>query len=278
MDIYAPAYLALPEMSAQKFNVVALGDSWFDYPPAFFHTPLGGDLIARLGHCGRFSIKNFGKAGDTLQNMAYGTDVNHDYSPKPGRINEVLGAVKSTNADVFLLSAGGNDFSGDDGVELEQFLNHGKSGLPVFREDRARETFNVYVRTAQESIIKAVTAARPGIQIFLHGYDYAMPDGRSVIDGPGNFDCVGPWLIPAFARQQVWPASDRFKIVRQLVDMHNENIACLAQAYSNVHHIDCRGVLDQTTDDWANELHPTPKGWEKIAQRFEGVIGKVMGI
>lgn len=48
-------------------KIVAEGDSWFDYFP-------GTDLIDCLRkHHGYYLEKNYAKAGDTLENMIYGT-------------------------------------------------------------------------------------------------------------------------------------------------------------------------------------------------------------
>jgi hypothetical protein len=45
--------------------VVAQGDSWFDY--------ISNDIIKSLSHRG-FAIKNYGTAGDTLENMLFRTE------------------------------------------------------------------------------------------------------------------------------------------------------------------------------------------------------------
>jgi len=79
-------------------------------------------------------------------------------------------------------------------------------------------------------------------------------------------------LLPAFERQRISPASTRQTIIKTLIDRHNETIASLANADPQVHHIDCRGVLDSNTTDWANELHPTAKGFGKIAAKFDQVL------
>lgn len=48
-------------------KIVAEGDSWFDYFP-------GTDFIDCLRkHHGYYLEKNYAKAGDTLENMIYGT-------------------------------------------------------------------------------------------------------------------------------------------------------------------------------------------------------------
>ena len=50
----------------KDLTIVAEGDSWFDYP-------LKKDVIDYLIKRG-YAIKKFSKAGDTLENMIYGSD------------------------------------------------------------------------------------------------------------------------------------------------------------------------------------------------------------
>ena len=267
---------ATKALAQQAWVGVAEGDSWFDYLPAFLEDPLKGDLLAQLHHTGKFNIYNLGKAGDTLENMAYGTDVGHNAEPLPCQLIQTVAKVKQENPDFFLLSAGGNDLSGDNGVDLEFFLNHATSGLDTLRLDRAKETFSTFNRKAVETIILAIRAAQPKIEIFMHGYDYAMPDGRAVFQAPLGYHFVGPWLLPAFARQRTWPDKKRYDTIVTLIDMHNAMIADLAKQYPYFHHIDCRGVLERNTKDWANELHPTVAGFGKIAKKFTDVILSVL--
>jgi GDSL-like Lipase/Acylhydrolase family len=251
---------------------VAQGDSWFDYTPAFFEDPFSGDLLGHLHRTGHYNIFNSSTAGDTLENMSYGTAVAGDGSAKPPEIGTALDAVTRVQASFYLLSAGGNDMAGSNGVNLEFFLNHALTNLPPLRDSRVIETFTVFNRAALSFVVDMVKAAKPGIEIFIHGYDYAIPDGRPVFKAPFGWNFIGPWLLPAFERQRIGPASARQAVIKSLIDKHNETIAALATADPQVHHIDCRGVLESNTTDWANELHPTAKGFGKIATKFDQVI------
>jgi hypothetical protein len=259
---------------------VAEGDSWFDYPPAFIESFSEGDLLAQLHKTGRYNIWNVAKAGDTLENMAYGTDVQSNDQPKPAEILGTVDAVKRHQPKFFLLSAGGNDMSGSNGVCLENYLNHAATELPPLRQQRALDTFANINKAALSYIINQVKAAKADIHIFIQGYDYAVPDGRPVFSAPFGFHFIGPWLLPAFARKRIWPPSARQEVINALVDMYNQTIADLAASDPQVHHIDCRGVLRNDPQsyqkDWANELHPTPNGWGKIATRFDQVISRVL--
>jgi hypothetical protein len=256
---------------------VSKGDSWFDYAPAFLEDPFYGDLLGHLHRTGRYNIYNLSKAGDTLENIAYGTDVDGNQEPRPPELHAAVDAIKRYQPAFFLLSAGGNDFAGENGTNLEGFLNHAHTNLPPLRDSRATEQFGTFNRAALQYIIDQIKAAKPDIEIFIHGYDYAMPDGRPVFSAPIGFNFIGPWLLPAFARKRTWPTAARQEVIDQLVDMHNNAIAGLVTADPQVHHIDCRGVLWRNANDWANELHPTASGFGKIAAKFDEVIQSIFG-
>ncbi len=261
----------------QAWVGVSEGDSWFDYLPAFLEDPFKGDLLAQLHQTGKFHIFNLAKAGDTLENMAYGTDLGPNAQPVPCQLLTTLDAIRQHRPDFFLLSAGGNDMAGSDGVELEFFLNHASSGEAPLRTARALDTFQNYCSKAMQTIIDAVKGAKPDIKIFIHGYDYAMPDGRAVLRAPLGFHFIGPWLLPAFARNRIWPDIERYKVIRALINMLNETIENLAKANPGiVYHIDCRGILQQNTADWANELHPSVGGFGKVVAHFTEVILEVL--
>src|ERR1700730_3494548 len=72
---------------------VAEGDSWFDYLPAYFEDIVRGDLLGHLNHSGHFNIYKVAKAGDTLENMAYGTDLGSNYERRPPELLTPLDAV-----------------------------------------------------------------------------------------------------------------------------------------------------------------------------------------
>jgi hypothetical protein len=258
---------------------VAYGDSWFNYAPALYEPPFEGDLIAQLNRIGRYNIYRVARPGDSLENMAYGTDVQEDEQPQSPEILSAEAAVELYQPRFFLVSAGGNDMAGQNGIYLENYLNHATTGLPPLRRERALDTFANINKAALAYIIDKIKATKADIHIFIHGYDYAVPDGRAVLTAPFGFDFIGPWLLAAFARKRTWPQSVRQGVINDLIDMHNQTIADLAARDPQVHHIDCRGVLrnDPQTyrEDWANELHPTPSGFGKIAARFDQVISGV---
>ncbi len=61
------------EQHPNAFTGIAEGDSWFDYPPAWISDISLGDLINQLNQRRKVNLFRVAKAGDTLENMTFGT-------------------------------------------------------------------------------------------------------------------------------------------------------------------------------------------------------------
>jgi hypothetical protein len=60
------------------------------------------------------------------------------------------------------------------------------------------------------------------------------------------------------------------EILRGLVDRFNAALAGVARRHARVHHIDLRQLIGD--EHWANELHPTAKGFGLVAEAFDSAI------
>lgn len=256
---------------------VAEGDSWFDYSPAWFEVPTKGDLLAHLMQSHdrkRYNVYRVSKGGDTLDNMAYGTDYKEsDWTPKPASLARTLRALRDHDAKFFLFSAGGNDIAGP---ELESLLNHRESGLPALRPEAVDELFKSTIPKAFQHVIDAVHSVRPGIPIFLHGYGHTEPTGKGVVNFPGGWRIVGPWLRPALTKKRWLQKTRQKQIIRNLIDRLNDCLEDFAAARPDVHFIDLRTRLHQS--DWINELHLNQTGWAKAAREFDRKMAPVLGL
>jgi hypothetical protein len=271
-----PAGLAA-RPARKQFIVVAEGDSWFDYKPAFVGIGTK-DLLGHLQSSGRLNVYRVSKAGDTLENMVYGTDTKGQgpgLEPKlPPQLEQTLAAIRDENADAFFFSGGGNDLAG---VELASYINHKDSGMPTLREEALSFIFGSYAETAMAALIAKVRAVKPGIPVFLHGYDYAIPDGRNV--NFLGFSFAGPWLKPALTQKRYVSPGEGAAIVRTVVNRFNEALARVATVHPNVHYINLRGTLRSDANynkDWANELHPTSDGFQLLASVIEAKMLDVL--
>lgn len=103
--------------------------------------------------------------------------------------------------------------------------------------------------------------------IFVNGYDYPVPDGRSFTSDHGG------WVSTMMDEAGVNPdLGYRKEVMRRLMDAINEQV--LAEFHSpieRVFHVDSRGVLSNDdssyAQDWENELYPSNAGFRKILER-----------
>jgi hypothetical protein len=259
-ELWAEEPTAYMLKAAPERRIVAEGDSWFDYAPGF-------DILDNLKGKHKFAIYKVAEAGDTLENMSYGTEIRSNYSRKPPQLTQTLDAIKNFQARVVLLSGGGNDIAGP---ELSAFFNHADSGLSSLREDYARQVF-ASAAVAYKYIFSKIWAIDPQVHIIFHGYGHPIPDGRAVKIIGIRF--AGPWLRPFLARKAV-EGSAAEQVMRRLIDMFNEMLYELAKSdeHGRLHYLDLRSYIGR--DDWTNELHLTDKAFARVADIFAEEIKK----
>jgi lysophospholipase L1-like esterase len=241
-------------------RLVAEGDSWFDYLP-------GIDILDHLKAIHGYEIYKVARAGDTVENMAFGTEIGDNYSRRLPQLTETLAAVKKHKPKVVLLSGGGNDFAGD---ELLAYLNHAGSGLPALRRDYAAFMTATSFRSAYEHILGQIWKVDPSVHVVAHGYARPIPDGRCVRIVGIRFS--GPWLRPSLCRKGHVDAAAARLLVGEIVDLFNEMLASLAAAHPRFHYLDLRPSIGD--GDWANELHLTNAAYRRVSDRFHAEIRK----
>lgn len=231
-------------------SIVGIGDSWFWYPFP------GGSLISYLGELVEARSHNIFAVG---MNGAEAFDyVEGKYK---NQVNRTLKFYGSSLSAVFI-SGGGNDFAGFN--DMRPLLNLDCTGAETatdcFRSgDGGLSSFLERMEQYYRKLIGLVyTYTSLDCVIVMHCYDYSIPDGRGVFGGAG-------WLKPALAAAGVPDLLHR-DCVRYLIDAFHKLQADIAS--SDPEHllvVDSRGTLSD--DDWANELHPKGKGFEKIAEK-----------
>jgi lysophospholipase L1-like esterase len=265
--IRARAVLARGKRAGAAGLLVAEGDSWFDYP---FHSVLTA-LERRFG----FEVESVAHHGDRAEEMAY------DGAQLAGvaRLFERL-SRHDRRPRAILLSAGGNDVVGS---EFRLLLNHRESGLPPLSEPVVRGVVDERVRFALGSVLGALTELSrryfgEALPIVLHGYDYPVPDGRGYLGG--FWLLPGPWMEPGFRQKGYHGLAERMTIARALIDRFNAVLATLPgeRGLGHLRYADLRGTLScelrggRYRRSWENELHPTARGFERIAARLASAI------
>lgn len=241
-------------------RILALGDSWFCYPANNLLNPIFNEVNGAV-------ILGQGANGAEAEEMVH-----------PRYLKPFEAALKGyPSIKAVLISAGGNDFAGLEDLPL------------ILREDcSAAEYADQCYRKAQPDIlldsvggfigtlIDSVRRLRPGARVLLHHYDYAIPDGRGFLG-------FGQWLkapmddalVPK--PDQLEFGSLRREIVRMLIDGLAERLRPLAYADPDrVTFIETAGTLKDV--QWANELHPTPGGFTRIARRFTPALREALEI
>lgn len=258
------ATVATPQLSAG--TLVAEGDSWFDYP---LH-----DVLSNLEDIYGFDVESVAHKGDTVEDMAYSEGQLDAFAR---RVEKLLRSGIRPRA--ILLSGGGNDIAGD---EFAILLNHAASSISGLNESIVAGVIDQRLRDAYATIISAITSictvltGQP-VPIIVHGYDYAVPDGRGFAGGWGPLP--GPWLEPGFRRKgyDYETLSITKPIVANLIDRFNLMLGGLAgkSPFAHVYYLDLRNTLSSGSkykDSWANELHPSSEGFEAVTARFASLI------
>jgi lysophospholipase L1-like esterase len=246
--------------------LLAEGDSWFDYPWT--------DILRVLEDDYGYDVESVAHRGDRVEEMAYAGGQLEEFAR---RIEKLL--RQSVIPKAILLSGGGNDIAGN---EFGMLLNHSLSGIAGLNEQVVAGVIDQRIRFAYTTILSAVTTVcqhytNQRIPIIVHGYDYPVPDGRGFLGG--WWFLPGPWLEPGFREKGFEQLQDRIDLVRKLIDRFNRMLHDVVGLpdFSHVKHIDLRKTLSTGPDYktlWANELHPTTKGFELVTAKFAAAIAQ----
>jgi hypothetical protein len=255
--------------------LLAVGDSWFDYP---IH-----DVLTRLDDNYGYNIESAAHKGDPIEAM-----VSHSGQlDKFARCMDKLVAIDATPKAV-LISGGGDDIAGAEFGMLVNDINLPNAGwneqiVAGVIDDRVAAAYRMMFVSIDTLCQKRLGRTFP---ILVHGYDYPVPDGRGFLGGWGPFP--GPWLKPGFDEKLFLDLATTTKMMADLIDRFNSMLQRLVQEpeFGDVHYIDLRGTLSNSSanykDWWANELHPSggnvkgsSDGFSAVAAKFQAVLSKL---
>lgn len=236
--------------SFKPLQVFAEGDSWFDYPPFLFH----GGIIPRLQDRLGVPILNMASAGDEVRLML-GVE-------ERKRLIKTLvdGCPAGGPWDVLLFSGGGNDIV-DNPMAL-WVRDFDPTIEPKHHLDSTRFAAALaIVRAGYEDLIALRNKHSPNTHIVLHGYDFAIPDGRGVCG-------LGPWMKPTFDLHNFPTRAAAQEVVTEMLKQFAAMVKSMTIA-SAVTYIETQGTLAPKTSSWHNELHPSSDGFDKFADLFQ---------
>jgi len=244
-----------------QLDILAIGDSWFEYPlsddglpvPFWNAAVVGSNQLQSMGSppplinsialhgqpmTAIMSVDNQQKMRDLLQN-------------KNGWLNEATGLP-----DAILVSGGGDDIVGG---QFVIYLDAAGAGL----SSRFQDILDL-VEASYVELFNFREQYAPNVPIFGHCYDYALPNGQGTMFG-------GPWLKPSLDFLGYTYAED-LTTVQAAINRFYAMLQGLASKPTNRFTVvDTRGTLTRNASrpmDWANELHPYFAGFTAVAERF----------
>jgi hypothetical protein len=248
-------------------QLLAVGDSWFDYP---LH-----DVLKLLVDDFGYDIESAAHRGDPIEAMASPVGQLDNLARCMDKI-VALGA----SPKAILVSGGGDDIAG---VEFGMLLNNATSSIAGWNTQIIDGLINTRIATAYRTMLLSINGLCQRdrgtvFPIIVHGYDYPVPDGRGFLGGWGPLP--GPWLRPGFEEKLFDDLATNVEMMRLLIDSFNAMVSTLVKepAFANVHYLDLRGSLsnqivgDAYQGTWANELHPTKAGFSTITAKFATLL------
>jgi len=239
--------------------LLAQGDSWFDYPLTGNGLPLvDTDVVAQL--------RRIGPMPPIILNLAHHGDAAVDEMSLPKQERMIAALRDPSNwingkPDAILFSAGGNDIAGD---QFCIFLDFNNGRTPGLNADRFNKALGM-VEACYLDLFALRDRIAPGVPIFAHCYDFPIPNGAHPA-------CAGPWLKPSLDFCN-WSTADGTAIIHEALIAFRNMLHRLAATPGNLLQvIDTQGTLSAL--DWANELHPFPAGFAKIAQLFSDALSR----
>ena len=250
--------LAAAPGAPRALNLFADGDSWFDYPLPVL-TP--NDTITSIGH--------HGKPQPLILNLAhYGDEARDDLGVQQReRIRQNLTDPDNGTFDAILFSGGGNDTVGNQFCLWIQDYAPGMTPSQGINAARLGAVLGV-VRSAYEDLIAIRDQFAQQCPVFIHAYDFAIPSGAGVCN-----NTIGPWLKPSLDYRGWKDPALAAQVVKEFLLQFLNTLTQVAKLHKNVYVVNTHGTLQP--NEWANELHPTPGGFDKIGAQFIAAIRAV---
>ena len=269
----APASAPVSTTAQTAGYLLAVGDSWFDYP---IH-----DILTRLDDNYGYNIESSAHRGDPIETMV--SQVGQ--LDKFARCMDKIVALGATPKAI-LVSGGGDDIAGKEfgmlinNIDLVPIPGWNAQVIASVIDTRIAAAYRLMIVSINSLCQKNLGRTFP---ILVHGYDYPVPDGRGFLGGGGLLP--GPWLKPGFDEKLFGDINVTTQMMTTVIDRFNTMLQNLVQepGFQNVTYIDLRKTLSNSQsnykDWWANEIHPNAggifggqDGWGAIAAKFQAVL------
>jgi len=246
--------------------VIAEGDSWFAWPKEWLIAGKASNVIAHLTLMHRFNLLQLASNGDEVVDMLSGESK-----------FRLVKLIEKYHVDYLLFSGGGNDIVG--AYDFDFFLRanpHADSFDDYINLPRLHRRIS-QIQNAYRDLLDLCDqySLNKDIKIVTHAYDYAVPDPKGAIFADGHFkiDHGKSWMYPYLKTKKV-PAKWHRDIVRYFIDALGAFQKLLQQERPDrIIFADTRGTLKPGKKDWLNEIHPTPRGFKKVALKICQAMG-----
>ena len=252
------------EAFPERTNIIAEGDSWFAYPPEWFIYGEPSNLIDYLSKYTRTKANFLSLAsnGDEAVAMLSGTQ-------KHTIIKLLREHRKKTDirpVDLFLFSGGGNDLVGED--DFERFIVQDATGLSdaydCIEMDRLDRKV-LEISLAYQELLDIRDFYSPGTLVMTHTYDYPYPSNRGAEFLGGLIKTKG-WVKRFMDKAHIAP-DIQADVIKICMDKMAQAILDIENVRDGFVVVDTRGTL-HGRKWWLNEIHPTSKGFKKIAKKI----------
>jgi hypothetical protein len=225
-----------------------LGDSWLWYPV--------GNLPLFIAPSFQHDIVVIGRNGAEAQ----------DWATKHRKEIDFAFKMYAKDVRALVLSGGGNDIAGtaDFLRVLAEDCSKAKAVVQCYRDGQPEELIAAII-SAYRQVIGKFRHYNKTAPVLAHNYDYAWPTGKGLF-GPAD------WLKKPMDLVKV-PKNLRKDLLKDLLmKLHAAQNSLAAEAdIGTCIAIESGGTMpddpQQVDQWWANELHPTIKGWKLLAKK-----------
>ncbi len=242
-----------------QLGLLAIGDSWFDYPLNDYGGPWSNQAIVA-----KSQLQSMGSPPPSILSFAIhgqATTAIMSWENQDRIVKSLKDATLWPNgktADAILVSGGGNDIAGD---QFAIYVDYQGKGLNNARFKGVLDS----VEASYMDLFALRDEVATGVPIFAHCYDYAIPNGVH----PGIFG--GPWLQPPL-QFSGYDYTEGLAIVKNAIDGFHDLLNSLSKVpKNNFVLVNTIGTLTRDNTHplgWANELHPYTLGFAALAQKF----------
>jgi hypothetical protein len=255
-------YELMRQLFPNRINIVAEGDSWFDYPKTWMLVGKPSNLIKHISKFTRnkANFLSLASNGDEAVEMVSGKQKHELVDILRWHEND----VNQPPIDILLFSGGGNDLVGKN--DFERFIlknaescNTAKECILMDRLDRKIKQIGL----AYQELLDIRDHYSPTTTIITHTYDYPFPSlqGGEFL---GGLIKTKAW-VKRFMDASGIKEDLQSDVIKIFMDKMAEEVLNIADNRKRFIVVDSRKTL-VGSQEWLNEIHPTSGGFKKIAR------------